>query len=110
MTKVIFVVHKRPDMSWDEFRRYWRGGPGAGDFGVALRPLPVDPLGHHDLPGLRFRLQPGGGVHDVADGREVLHLAGPDVAHERQAEVHAYAQRQPWPLSGAESHSSPQAF
>ena len=24
MTKVIFVVHKRPDMDWDEFRRYWR--------------------------------------------------------------------------------------
>lgn len=24
MTKVIFVVHKRPDMGRDEFRRYWR--------------------------------------------------------------------------------------
>ena len=24
MTKVIFVVHKRPDMDRDEFRRYWR--------------------------------------------------------------------------------------
>ena len=24
MTKVIFVVHRRPDMDRDEFRRYWR--------------------------------------------------------------------------------------
>ena len=24
MTKVIFVVHKRPDMDRGEFRRYWR--------------------------------------------------------------------------------------
>ena len=24
MTKVIFVVHKRPDMDRDEFRHYWR--------------------------------------------------------------------------------------
>jgi len=24
MTRVLVVLYKRPDLSWDEFRRYWR--------------------------------------------------------------------------------------
>ena len=24
MTKVMFVLHKRPDMGWQEFQRYWK--------------------------------------------------------------------------------------
>ena len=42
MTKVIFVVHKRPDMGRDEFRRYWRDVHGP----IAAK-----------LPGLRKYVQ-----------------------------------------------------
>ncbi len=38
MTKVLVMLYKRPDLSWDEFRRYWREVHG---------PLAVR------LPGLR---------------------------------------------------------
>ena len=42
MTKVIFVVHKRPDMDRGEFRRYWRDVHGP----IAAR-----------VPGLRKYVQ-----------------------------------------------------
>ena len=42
MTKVIFVLHKRPDMDRDEFRRYWRDVHGP----IAAR-----------MPGLRKYVQ-----------------------------------------------------
>ena len=52
MTKVIFVVHKRPDMDRDEFRRYWRDVHG---------PLAAK------IPGLRKYVQ-NHGLPDSASG------------------------------------------
>ena len=68
MTKVIFVVHKRPDMSWDEFRRYWRDIHGP----IAAR-----------MPGLRKYVQnyavPGGASGDPpCDGIAELWFDSPE--------------------------------
>ena len=57
MTKVIVMLYKRPDLSWDEFRRYWREVHG---------PLAVR------LPGLRRYVEnhssePGNPPYGVAE-------------------------------------------
>ena len=52
MTKVIYVLHRRPDMDRDEFRRYWRDVHGP----IAAR-----------MPGLRKYVQ-NHGLPDPASG------------------------------------------
>ena len=67
MTKVIFVVHKRPDMDRGEFRRYWRDVHGP----LAAR-----------MPGLRRYVQdhalPGTSAEPPCDGIAELWLDSPE--------------------------------
>src|SRR3954447_3633496 len=59
-----------------------------------------DPFGDDDLPALRGGLKPGRGVDHVAQGGEVLDLAGADVADERAADIKPDAELQPRRLGG----------
>jgi len=72
MTKVIYVLHRRPDMDRDEFRRYWRDvhGPIAARM-PGLRRYVQD----HALPGV-FGEPPCDGIAELwFDSEEAMQAA-----------------------------------
>ena len=73
MTKVIYVVHKRPDMDRDEFRRYWRDvhGPLAAKM-PGLRKY----VQNYPLPYAAYGDPPCDGIAELwFDSAEALRVA-----------------------------------